>query len=184
MLEIFLEMASVQVAEEPASKSQYAGPLYRWLELIESCRLMGGGLVLAEEEQQRKVTNVLNDDNKKKAQTLLQNIQKASLGAIETFKKRARLTSAYPVIATIGFDSKDRMVFNYSLSVSNGMADEFGVTLTVFLNLIGQMNLEPERFQECPKCGKQFYQYQRKSQKYCSRSCSDMGRSGKMYSQV
>ncbi|WP_163336119.1 hypothetical protein [Desulfopila sp. IMCC35008] len=184
MLEIFLELASTKITEKDSTKSQYAGPLYRWLELIESCRLMGGGLVLAEEEQQHKVTSALTESDTRQAQTLLENIQKASLGAIETFKKREKLTSVYPVIATIGFDSEDRMVFHYSLAVPKGKADEMGVTLTIFLNLIGQMNLEPERFQICPKCGKYFYQYQRKSQKYCSRSCSDMGRSGKMYSEV
>ena len=83
------------------------------------------------------------------------------------------------MVVTIAFDSEDRMVFHFGLATEKGKTDEFGVVLTIFLNLVGHMQLEPERFRICPKCGKHFYQYQRKSQKYCSKSCSDMGRSGK-----
>ncbi len=182
MLDIFLELASTKIGEEPASKSEYAGPLYKWLELIESCRVTMGGLALDEEEQQQNVARVLADSDVKMADSLLRSIQNTSLGAIDAFKNRRRLTPAFPVIVTIDFDNEDRMVFRYGMALSGVAASEKGVTLIVFFNLIGHMRLEPERFQICPKCGKHFYQYQRKSQKYCSRSCSDMGRSGKMYS--
>ena len=180
-LDIFLELASMKIENEASGPSVYAGGLYKWLELIKSCRLMCGGVSLRQEEQQQKVARVLNKDTKQ-AKLMLQNIQKCIVGAIGTFKKREAVTPAYPMIATIDFDSEDRMVFHFGLlATTKAKTDEFGVVLTIFMNLIGHMHLEPERFRICPKCGKHFYQYQRKSQKYCSKSCSDMGRSGKSF---
>ncbi len=180
ILDIFLELASTKIDNKASGPSVYAGALYKWLELIKACRLMCGGVILCQEEQQQKVAAVLNKDAKQ-AKLMLQDIQKAICGAIDKFKKRESLEPAYPMIARIDFDSENQMVFHFGLATEKGKTSEFGVVLTIFLNLVGHMLLEPERFQICPKCGKHFYQYQRKSQKYCSRSCSDMGRSGKSF---
>lgn len=179
-LDIFLELASMNIEDKASGPSVYAGSLYKWLELIESCRVMCGGVILGQEEQHQKVTGVLAKDANS-SKKMLQNIQKGVLGAVETFKKREQLTPAHPVLATICFDSQNQVVFHYGLSLKNQGHSEIEVSLTIFLNLVGHMLLEPERFRICPKCGKHFYQYQRKSQKYCSGSCSDMGRSGKSF---
>lgn len=182
-LDIFLELASMTIEDEASGPSVYAGSLYKWLELIKSCRLMCDGVILPLEEQQGKVTGALNKDATQ-AKSMLQDIQKGICGAIDTFKKRKALTPAYLMMVTIDFDKEDRIVFRYGLPKEENKTSEFAVVLAIFMNLVGHMLLEPGRFRICPKCGKHFYQYQRKSQKYCSGSCSDMGRSGKSFIQA
>lgn len=181
MLEGFLELAFVSEQEMPESKSIYAAFLYKWLELIEMCRLTGGGLVMTEDQQQARVAIALTDKDISIAKKMVYHVRQATLIAVERFMNRERILTAYPVKTSIAFDEKDQMMFCFSVASPSETADELAVTNALFLNLVGQLHLEPERLQRCPKCGKFFYQYQRKSQKYCSRSCSDMGRSGKLF---
>lgn len=49
----------------------------------------------------------------------------------------------------------------------------------IILNLIAQKEFEVNRIKNCAKCGIFFYQHNRKSQKFCTRRCSDSGRTTK-----
>jgi hypothetical protein len=59
--------------------------------------------------------------------------------------------------------------------------DELCFTIDMITFVLLNIHTEPKRFKVCPHCGKIFYQHGRKSQKYCSKFCSDRGRSGKQY---
>ena len=53
--------------------------------------------------------------------------------------------------------------------------------LGCLINLRMKDHFHITRLKECAKCGKHFYQHYRKNQKFCSKSCSDMGRRGTMH---
>lgn len=179
----FLEFASFNVDDMGTNKSQFAEPLYRWLELIESCRLLWGGLPMTDDEQQQKVSKVLGEKDGKEAQQMVKKIHKAALISVESFKSRTMINPAWYVMPAMRFDDKGEQVYSFSLVTINDMPpDEFAVTYVVFFNFVNYFRLEPERFQRCAKCGKHFYQHYRKNQIFCSKSCSDMGRRGKMFS--
>ncbi len=181
MLDIFLSLAFTGRDELPENKSSYAGYLYKWLELIEMCRVTGGGLVMTEDQQVKRISAVLADKDLSDAKTMIDNIKGSSCYFIEEFRCRRKVMTINPITATIFFDEKDQPVFSYNVARDPEKADERDVATVIWLNLMSQLRLEPERLQRCPKCGKYFYQHQRKTQKYCSRSCSDMGRSGRMF---
>lgn len=181
LLDGFLELAFASEQEMPESKSFYAAFLYKWLELIEMCRVMSGGLVMTEDLQQVRVAAALANKDLSAAKTMVHYVRQATLCAVERFRNRETILTAWPVVASICFDEKGQMMFRFSVASSPEIADELAVTNALFLNLVGQLHLDPDRLQRCPKCGRFFYQYQRKSQKYCSRACSDMGRSGKLF---
>ena len=178
-LNLFLEIASMKIENEASGPSVYASQLYKWLELIDACNVMVGGMPLSQDKQHQTVSKALGGDSKK-AKALLESIQKNTLACIDSFKSNETITLVYPVLPSIKYDKDGTRFFHYGVSAT-GSPNTQEVNWVIFLNLVGHMLLEPDRFRVCPKCGKHFYQYQRKSQKYCSRSCSDMGRSGKSY---
>lgn len=185
VVDSFLEFASLDMDDMGINKSQFAEPLYRWLELIESCRLLWKGLPMTDEEQQQKVSKVLAKKDSNEAQKMVKNIHKAAQTSVESFKLREMINPASCVMPTMRFDDKGEQVYSFGLVTINDLPpDEFAVTYVVFFNFVNYFRLKPERFQRCAKCGKHYYQHYRKNQIFCSKSCSDMGRRGKMYSEV
>lgn len=187
-LEIFFELAFLAEQKVEDSKSAYAGFLYKWIELIESFQVGDNRKQMAQdvssslnrELQAQKVNNNLTDTDPSGAKNMVTDIGNTALQLInETLNYDVQLNpSAFETVVYAYVDEKGNTTFKFRFPED---ATPKTITGIIFLNLLSSFKLEIRRFQKCPKCGKFFYQYQRKNQKYCSRECSETGRTGRMY---
>ena len=187
-LDLFLDLAFDAEKGLPQDKPSCASFLYKWLGIIESCRQVGGGLILGEPWPQQAVQTVLADIDLMRTWTLVGNIRQALLNVVLGMLSRQIVNVPTPTVTKITFDERDKMVFRFDVAIGSTIPGypqqlpvEYVITLTIFLNLVSYLHLEEDRFQRCPRCGRFFYQYGRKSQKFCSRQCSDLGRTGVSY---
>ncbi|MBM9604216.1 hypothetical protein [Desulfopila inferna] len=180
-LDIFLELAFMAEQETPENKSSFAAFLYKWLELMESCNVIGEGLVLTQKEQSERVAAALADKDLTNAKKMIHSIKQATTNAVRGVMDKQCDGLEYPVKAMLDYDNNGEIVFRFNVNIQDKRREEHDVTSTIFLNLISYLHLEQSRFRRCPKCGKFFYQYQHRRQKFCSKICSDTGRKGKMY---
>ncbi len=180
-LEIFLELAFWAEQVTPEIKSSYAAFLYRWLELLEACQFIGEGLVLDNITQKERVEAALSSENLKDAKELVKYVKIAALNAVRGVIDQRCDSLEYEVKAMLDYDQNGEIVFRFNVDTSGKLPTPYNITSTAFLNLISYLHLEQSRFKKCPKCGKFFYQYNRKSKKFCSPICSDTGRAGKRY---
>ncbi len=179
----FLGFATLTFEESSQGRQEYAQHLYKWLDLVESCRLLGSGVVLAEKEYQKLISVVLSEKEGNKALTTLQDIKEATLQCVDIIKNHQELTIfGSALLPKMQFDDNSNIVFTFSFANPNeNLPDVKTFTRILFINMVSYYRLEPERFEVCTKCGKNFYQHLRKNQKFCSKSCSDKGRRGKMH---
>lgn len=54
----------------------------------------------------------------------------------------------------------------------------------IFMDLVRELDLRPERFHRCTRCNNYFYQFSAKERKYCSLSCGNIKRQAKYVKSV
>ena len=81
-LDLFLDLAFDAEKGLPQDKPSCASFLYKWLGIIESCRQVGGGLILGEPWPQQAVQTVLADIDLVRTWTLVGNIRQALLNVV------------------------------------------------------------------------------------------------------
>jgi hypothetical protein len=187
-LDIFFELAFLAEQKVENTKSAYAGFLYKWIELIESFQVGDNEKQMAQdvsssldrELQAQKVSSYLADKNPSGARNMVADVGDTALQLInETLNYDVQFNpSAFETIIYPYVDEKGNTTFKFKFPTE---ASPGTITGLIYYNLLSSLKLEIRRFQKCPKCGKFFYQYQRKNQKYCSRECSETGRTGRMY---
>ena len=187
-LELFFELAFLAEQKVENSKSAHAGFLYKWIELIESFQVGDDKKQMAQdvsrsldkEKQAQQVNLVLANQDPSDAVNMVADIGDTALQLInETLNYDVQFVpSAFETVVYAYVDEKGNTTFKFKFPED---ATPKTITGIIYLNLLSSQKLEIRRFQKCPKCGKFFYQYQRKNQKYCSRVCSETGRTGKMY---
>jgi hypothetical protein len=198
-LELFFDLAFMAEQRVEHNKSAYAGFLYKWLELLESFKNEGyeqiiniGRLnpeklpewykekTLDTEKQLGIINKNLGKQDLSEAQKMTTDIAKTALQLVTEARNYDIhfMPSSFETIVYPSIDEKGNTTFKFKFPDN---ADPATITGIVFQNLLSIDKLEVKRFQKCPKCGKFFYQYQRKNQKYCSRECTETGRTGRMY---
>lgn len=177
-LDLFFEIANLKVAEIGEGVSVYAGPLFRLVEMLATCEAECK-VNLNKEAAQKVIVELLSDEIK--SMKLLEELQKEAVRLITAFRDHKTISADLAVNFELVFpDTTAPAVFHFS--VQNKAENKPKALLRAgFLNLVGFMGLEPDRFQNCDVCSNHFYQELRKSQIYCSLSCSNKARNLKVF---
>lgn len=179
VLDIFLEIANWKIEEKSSGPSVYAGQLYRYVEFLQACQT-SFEMELTTDEQQKNITKWLSGNDAVSRQ-FLKDIKKNVTNIIDDFHELKNLQADNPINVSIVYGTGNpEPLFRFSINTNK--PDDSEILLIAFLNLVAGLKLEPDRFQTCPKCTKRFYQANRKSMKYCSKACSNSGRSGQSIS--
>ena len=171
----FLEIANWKIEQEASGTSVYAGQLFRYLEILEACQKRFD-IDLSASKQRDSVIKTLSGSTKD-AKTLVEQMKEAAASIIDDFSKQTTMAVKSQVGVSITFDDeKKEPYFQYSFVAEE--VDYGDMLLLVFFNLVSNFNLEPTRFRHCnhKDCKRLYYQFKRKTMKYCSDICSNIAR--------